>query len=139
MKHCDAFKYSGVVFDNSLSFNLHIDYVKKKVSKTLGMFSRIRSSLTTEASNRLYKSMILPNLEYCCAVFHGCGKGNEEELERLQRRAARIVLKTVYLSTEDMASGLGWDPLKTRREKRIVKLVKNCLDGQLKLQVDIHD
>ena len=94
------------------------------------MFLRIRSSLTTEASNRLYKSMILPNLEYCCAVFHGCGKGNEEELERLQRRAARIVLKTVYLSTEDMASGLGWDPLKKRREKRIVKLVKNCLDGQ---------
>ena len=61
--------------------------------------------------------MLLPNLEYCCAVFHGCGKGNEEELERLQRRAARIVLKTVHLSTQDMASGLGWDPLKTRREK----------------------
>ena len=91
--HCDAFKYIGVVLDNSLlSFNLHIDYVKKKVSKTLGTFSRIRSSLTTEASDRLYKLMILPNLEYCYAVFHGCGKGNEEELECLQRRAARIVL-----------------------------------------------
>ena len=124
VKHCDASKYPDVVLDNSLSFNLHIDYVKMKVSKTLGMFSRIRSSLTTEASNRLYKSMILPNLEYCCAVFHGCGKGNEEELERLQRRAARIVLKTVHLSTQDMASGLGWDPLKTRRKKHIVKLVK---------------
>ena len=74
--------------------------------------------------------MILPNLEYCCAVFHGCGKGIEEELERLQRRAARIVLKMVHLSSQDMASGLGWDPLKTRREKHIVKLVKNCLDGQ---------
>ena len=111
------------------------------------MFSRIRSSLTTEASNRLYKSMILPNLEYCCAVFHGCGKGIEEELERLQRCAARIVLKTVHLSTQDMASGLGWDPHKTRREKHIVKLVKNCLDGQAsyfsdyfrRRAYDIHD
>ena len=61
MKHCDAFKYLGVVLGNRLSFNLHIYYRKKKVSKTLGMFSRIRSSLTTEASNRLYKSMILPD------------------------------------------------------------------------------
>ena len=52
--------------------------------------------------------MILPNLEYCCSVVHGCGKGNEEELERLQARAARIVLKTGHLSNEDMASGLGW-------------------------------
>ena len=92
--------------------------------------------------------MLLPNLEYCCAVFHGFGKGNEEELESLQRRAARIVLKTVHLSTQDMASGLGWDPLKTRREKHIVKLVKNCLDGQApsyfsdyfrRRTYDIHD
>ena len=45
-------------------------------------------------------------------------------------RAARIVIKTVQLSTQDMASGLVWDPLKTRREKHIVKLVKNCLNGQ---------
>ena len=76
--------------------------------------------------------MLLPNLEYCCAVFCGCGKGNEEELERLQRCAARIALKTVHLSTQDMASGLGWDPLKTRRGKHIVKLVKNnyYLGGQ---------
>ena len=81
--------------------------MKKKVYKTLGMISRIRSSLTTEASNRLYQSMILPNLEYRCAVFHDCGKGNEEELERQQRRAARIVLNTMHLSTQDMASGLG--------------------------------
>ena len=45
VKYCDAFKYLSVLLDNSLSFNLHIDYVKKKVSKIPGMFSRIRSSL----------------------------------------------------------------------------------------------
>ena len=74
--------------------------MKKKVSKTLGMFSRIRSSLTTEASNRLYKLMILPILEYCCDVFQGCGKGNEEELERLQSRAARdLHLQSVEAGT----------------------------------------
>ena len=51
-------------------------------------------------------------------------------MERLKRRASSRVLKTVHLSTEDMTSGLGWDPPKRRREKHIVKLVKNCLDGQ---------
>ena len=82
-------------------------------------------------STQFYREPILQGeISFCCAVFHGYGKGNEEELERLQRRAARIVLKTVHLSTQDMVSGLGWDPLKTRREKHIVKLVKNCLDGQ---------
>ena len=36
--------------------------------------------------------MILRILDYCGAVFHGCGKGNEEVLEHLQRRGSRIVL-----------------------------------------------
>ena len=49
----------------------------------------------TDCINRWYY-VFVPNLEYCRFVFHGCGKGNEEELEGLQRRAARIVLKTVH-------------------------------------------
>ena len=109
MKNSDAFKYLGVILDNSLSLNQHIDYVKKKVSKMLGMFARIRTSLTIESANRLFKSMILPVLDYCGAVLHGCGKGNEEELERLQRRGCRIILNTARLSTEEMVNYLGWD------------------------------
>ena len=65
--------------------NQHIDHVKKKVSKMLGIFSRVRPSLTIESANRLFKSMILPMLDHDCgAVFHRCGKGNEEGLECLQ-------------------------------------------------------
>ena len=62
-----------------------------KVSKILGMFSRIRPSLMLEAANRLYKAMVLPVLDYCDAVWHECGQGNSDKIERLQRRAARIV------------------------------------------------
>ena len=40
VKHCDAFKYLGVILDSSLSMNQHIDRVKERVSKTLGIFSR---------------------------------------------------------------------------------------------------
>ena len=48
VKHCDAFKYLGVILDSSLSLNQHIDYVKKKVSKMLRIFSRAQPSLTIE-------------------------------------------------------------------------------------------
>lgn len=87
MKYSGAFKYLGVILDSSLSMNQHIDHVKKKVSKMLGILSRARPSLTIESANRLFKSMILPILYYCSGVFHRCGKGNEEGLECLQRRA----------------------------------------------------
>ena len=59
---------SVILDSSSLSMNQHIDHVKKKVSKMLGIFSRARPSLTTESANRLFKSMILPILDYlrCC-------------------------------------------------------------------------
>ena len=73
--------------------------------------------------------MILPTLDYCGAVLHGCGKGSEENLERLQRRGGRIVLNTSHLSAEEMVNCLGWDTLSNGREKRI-KLVHKCLIGR---------
>ena len=57
VKHSDSFKYIGVILDSSLSLNQHINYLKKKVSKTLGMFSRALLPLSIEAVNRLFKSM----------------------------------------------------------------------------------
>ena len=59
--------------------------------------------------------MILPILDYCGAVFHRCGKGNEEGLECLQRRGGRIVLNTAHLFTEQIVTSLGWDTLTRRR------------------------
>ena len=47
IKGTDTFKYLGVVLDDTLSFNGHVDYVRIKVSKILGiLLSRIRHSLT---------------------------------------------------------------------------------------------
>ena len=83
----------GVVLDDTLSFNDHVDYVRTKVSKILGMFSRIRPSLTLEAANRLYKAMVLPVLDYCDAVWHECGQRNSDKMERLQRRAGSSTTK----------------------------------------------
>ena len=85
------FKYLGVVLDDTLSFNDHVDFVRMKVSKILRKFSRIRPSLTLEAANRLYKAMVLRVLDYYDSVWHECGQGNRDKIERLQRRAARIV------------------------------------------------
>ena len=128
MKHFDAFKYIGVILDSSRSLNQHNNYLKKKVSTTLGMFSRALLPLSIEAVNRLFKSMFLPILDYCGAVFHGCGKSNEEGLECLQRRVGRIVLNTAHLSTEQMALCLTWDTLMKRRENHIVNPVEKCFN-----------
>ena len=47
------FKYLGVVLDECLSFNNHISFVRSKVASRLGLLSRLRGCLTTEAANKI--------------------------------------------------------------------------------------
>ena len=44
-------------------------------------------------AERLYKTMILPTLDYCDVVWYGCGKVNADALESLQHRAAKLIFR----------------------------------------------
>ena len=76
----------------------------------------------------MYTSFIRPVMEYGDTVWTCCGKGNAQELERLQNRAARIVTKRSYIDT--VLSNLKWDSLECRRERQVFNLVKKSLRGQ---------
>ena len=104
-----------------------------KVSKILGMFSRIRPSLTLETANRLYKAMVLPVLDYCDAVWHECGQGNSDKIERLQRRAARIVYfkAASKLTADQIMTKLGLETLYYRRRTHILRFVNECIANRV--------
>ena len=89
-----VFKYLGVLLDNHLTFNEHINYVNTKVSRKLGILSRVRPLLTTESANRLYKSMILPLLEYCDITWHGCiATRTRRKLNVCKKEMAKLSLR----------------------------------------------
>ena len=87
------FKYLGVALDENLSWKAHVKYLIAKGGKRVGMFGRLRKNLTVGAANTLYKSLIVPIFDYCDSVWSCCNKCacDADGLERLQRRAAKIV------------------------------------------------
>ena len=112
------FKYLVVVLDECLSFNDHISYVRSKVASRLGLLSRLRGCLTTEAANKIYVSTVLPILSYCDTCFSPLGSTNRKSLERLQRRAAKIVYGfKPDMTTETILKNLRWPPLAKTLEK----------------------
>ena len=104
------------------------------------MLNRIRPFLTLEAANRAYKAMVLPVLDYCDVVWHECGQGNNNDIERLQRRGSRIVYHKagLGLSTDDILINLGWDSLHSRRESHVYNLVKSCIDQKASVYFDSY-
>ena len=63
-----ANKYLGVIIDNKLKWTSHILYINNKVSKTIGLFYKMRQYLERKALINLYYSLVFPYLLYCNEV-----------------------------------------------------------------------
>ena len=74
-------KYLGVILDESLSWNAHVNYLISKVSKRLGILGRTRGSISMHIAGIIYRSFILPVLDYCDTVWNFCGRINAGYIE----------------------------------------------------------
>ena len=52
--------YVGILIDSNLSWKFYIDYVCQKVSKTIGIFAKLRHFVPRNVLLNLYRSLILP-------------------------------------------------------------------------------
>ena len=139
------FSYLGVVLDENLSWKDHVEYVSSKVSRRLGLLSRIRSCLTLEASKQVYTSLLHPLFDYADVAWQGISEGCCKELHRLQNRAARIILREN--TSNDTFCALNWLNLASRRKmhkcilvfKSLNNLVPKYLTQYFTRNVDFHD
>ena len=128
IKRVLEFKYLGVIFDEHISWNSHMKYVLSRYGKRLRMLERIRENLTSVCANSIYTAYIRRIMDYCDTVWKSCGVGNSSSLERLQRRASKIVSKTG--ESERALDYRKWPSLVNRGESHVNELVKRCIKGQ---------
>ena len=57
----------------------------------------------------IYKDIVEPNFNYCCSVWGSCGTTKLNKLQKLQNRAARIVMNSPIDSfATSLIQDLGW-------------------------------
>ncbi|KAK4315311.1 hypothetical protein Pmani_013482 [Petrolisthes manimaculis] len=81
----------GVAVDHLLKFSSHIQAQVNKANRVLGALKHTFTALDSTAFLNLYKSQIRPHLEYTSAVWNPKLKRDKDSLERVQRRATRLV------------------------------------------------
>jgi len=96
------FSYLGVILDETLSWKDHVEYVS------------IRSYFTLEASKKVYTALMQPLVDYADVVWEEISEGYCKELQRLQNRAARIILRRK--TSKDTLRVLNWLSLACRRK-----------------------
>ena len=85
-----------------------------------------------------YKGLVRPVLEYSGSVWDPSGVGLQNELEKVQNRAARFVTGNYNFETGSMTGileRLKWESLKKRRDSRLILLYKG-LKGKASIPTD---
>ena len=80
-----------MTLDPKLTWKDHINNITNKGNSALGFICRNITTNSTEIKCTAYKQIVRPVLEYASGSWDSLTKTQEEELEAVQRRAARLI------------------------------------------------
>ena len=118
LENVESIKYLRVTITSDLRWNTHVSNVCNKANRTLGFLRRNLHSCPQEVKEAAYKGLVHPVLDYGSLVWDPPGV-LQEEVESVQKRAARFVTGNYNHETGSMTGILGqlkWESLKKRRK-----------------------
>ena len=87
LEHKDYVKYLRILIDKNLSWKHHIDNIFIKVSRTIGLVTKLRHFLPMHTLLNIYQALIALYLTYGLTVWGQACKSYLDKLLKLQKRA----------------------------------------------------
>jgi len=119
----------GLYLQSDLRWNAHVDHTYSKASQRLFLLRRLKHfNISKEDLVTVYTSYIRPVTEYSAPVWHpGLTTQLSNKIERIQRRAVRIIMGRDYTSYRDACTQLGLPSLHSRRSNLTLRFAQSLL------------
>ncbi len=85
-------KLLGIIIDQKLKFDKHIDNLCKNAARQINIMYRFRGIFDLKERKIIYNTFILAHFNYCPVVRDVCGKASTKKIELIQKRALRFLL-----------------------------------------------
>ena len=123
-------KLLGIVIDSSLSWNLQVDFVCKKINAKIALLKRLNYFLTDQMRQLFYKAYILPMFDYCCSVWGKNKQSHIKKITMLQKRSAKVILfKPIRTPSRELFKQLEWLNFEYRCKYQTAVLVYKSLNN----------
>ena len=119
----------GVYFTNDLKFHHHICKITATANSRLGVIRNTFHRIEKVGFLDLYKCMVRPILEYCNSVWSPYLKKHHTMLEKIQRRATKMISGMETLSYSERLKVLQITTLYYRRQRQDMLQVYRIIEG----------
>lgn len=125
LEEVSSAKYLGVNLDSKLTWNHHVHSTALKANGARAFLQRNLRKAPKHVKAACYTALVRPVMEYASSVWSPNSIKSTNELEMVQRRAARHTMSDFKRTTSvtPMLTELGWDTLAERRAKSKVTLL----------------
>ena len=125
----------GILFDDKLKFHLHSTDITSKANRILGIIKRSFEFLDSNMITRLFKSLVRPILEYGNCIWGPHFILDQTKIEKIQRRATRLIPSLSQMSYVDCLTSLSLPSLHYRRRRgdliTMYKIINNYFSTDL--------
>ena len=91
-------KFLGVILDSHLTWEKHINYIRNKISKSIGIINKVKRLINRSTFITMYYSFIYPYLSYAIELWGNSSKYNLDALFRQQKKIIRMICNAPYLA-----------------------------------------
>ena len=138
LEQVQSAKYLGLTITDNLDWGQHVSEISCKATKTMGFLRRNLALAPKHTKEVAYKTLVRPQLEYAAPIWNPYHKLQIQEVEKVQRTAARWTCRRWRntSSVGDMLDELEWPSLEARREQSSLTFFYKIHSGTVSLDKD---
>ena len=126
------FKYLGIELDQGLSWNHYCEAMARKAGLKLHMMRRLHKVLPRQTMIQIYKTYLMPILEYAATVWGFTSARNINRIQRIINLSARIISNNydfVNCRGEEILKELNLSTFEERRDFLLAVTMYKCHQG----------
>ena len=143
LQKTDTQRLLSITTDKTLSWDFQIDSICLNIARRITLMKQLSKYVNRESLKQYYISYVLPIFDYGCIIWSRCSVTNTSRLLKLQKRAARIILRCDILTpSENMFNELQWLSFPKRVQYHTIAMMHKApayISHMFIKTSDIHD
>jgi hypothetical protein len=87
-----SFNFLGLTIHENLNWKLHINKISNKISRTIGILSRLKNTVQPSVLKLLFNTLLMSHINYCNTIWGS----NPSRVNRLYKKGIRVICKARF-------------------------------------------